>query len=84
MGDIYRWLDLVWRQGIYDFLVSLDSNLENKRLTEISSDQDSFEQASRSYQQALDRSGYNHKLQFKHPLNLTTKKKTRSRKRKII
>jgi hypothetical protein len=31
----------------------------NKRLTEISSDQDSFEQASRSYQQALDKSGYN-------------------------
>jgi hypothetical protein len=52
----------------------------NKRLTEISSDQDSFEQASPSYQQALDKSGYNHKLQFKHPLNLTTNKKTRSRK----
>ena len=56
----------------------------NKRLTEISSDQDSFEQASPPYQQALDKSGYNHKLQFKHPLNLTTNNKTRSRKRKII
>ena len=55
----------------------------NKRLTEISSDQDSFEQASPPYQQALDKSGYNHKLQFKHPLNLTTNNKTRSRKRKI-
>ena len=56
----------------------------NKRLTEISSDQDSFEQASSSYQQALDKCGYNHKLQFKHPLNLTNNKNTRSRKRKII
>ena len=56
----------------------------NKQLTEISSDQDSFEQASPSYQQALVKSGYNHKLQFKHPLNLTTNKNTRSRKRKII
>jgi hypothetical protein len=56
----------------------------NKRLTEISSDQDSFEQASPPYQQALDKSCYNHKLQFKHLLNLTTNKKTRSRKRKII
>ena len=56
----------------------------NKRLTEISSDQDSFEQASPPYQQALDKNGYNHKLQFKHPLNLTTNKKTQSRKRKLI
>ena len=56
----------------------------NKRLTEISSDQDSFEQASLPYHQALDKSGYNHKLQFKHLLKLTTNNKTRSRKRKII
>ena len=50
-----------------------------------SSDQDSFEQASPSYQQALDKSGYNHKLQFKHPLNPTTIRNTpRSLKRKII
>jgi hypothetical protein len=56
----------------------------NKRLTEISSDQDLFEQASPPYQQALDKSGYNHKLQFKYPLNLTNNKNTRSRKRKII
>jgi hypothetical protein len=55
----------------------------NKRLTEISSDQDPFEQASAPYQQALDKSGYNHKLQFKHPLNLTTNNKTRSRKEKL-
>jgi hypothetical protein len=34
----------------------------NKRLTDISSDQDSFEHASPSYQQAFDKSGYNHKL----------------------
>ena len=56
----------------------------NKLLTEISSDQDSFEQASPSYQQAHDKSDYNHKLQFKHPLNLTNNKNTRSRKRTII
>jgi hypothetical protein len=56
----------------------------NKQLTEISSDQDSFEQASPSYQQALDKSGYTHKLQFKHPLNIMTNKNTRSHKRKIL
>ena len=55
----------------------------NKRLTEISSDQDSFEQASPPYQQALDKSGYNHKLEFKHPLNLTTNNKTRAVKEKL-
>ena len=62
----------------------MKSTASKPGLTEISSDQDSFEQASPSYQQALDKSGNNHKLQFKHPQNLTTDKNTRSRKRKII
>ena len=54
----------------------------NKRLTEISSDEESFRLASQTYQTALDKSGYNHQLKFKHPLNTTatnTNKLNRSR-----
>ena len=42
----------------------------NKRLTEISSDEESFRLASQTYQTALDKSGYKHQLKFKHPLTL--------------
>jgi hypothetical protein len=41
----------------------------NKRLTEISSDEESFQRASQQYQQALQNSGYKHQLKYKHPLN---------------
>ncbi|CAB4040461.1 Hypothetical predicted protein, partial [Paramuricea clavata] len=55
----------------------------NKRLTEISSDEKSFQQASQQYQQALQNSGYKHQLKYKHLLNHTTPR-TRNRRRNII
>ena len=55
----------------------------NKRLTEISSDEESFQRASQQYQQALQNSGYKHQLKYKHPLNHTTTQ-TRNRRRNII
>ena len=55
----------------------------NKRLTEISSDEESFQRASQQYQQALQNSGYKHQLKYKHPLNHTTIQ-TRNRRRNII
>ena len=41
----------------------------NIRLTEISSDEESFQRASQQYQQALQNSGYKHQLKYKHQLN---------------
>ena len=38
----------------------------NKRLTEISSDEESFQWASQQYQQAIQNSGYTHQLKYKH------------------
>ena len=55
----------------------------NTRLTEISSDEESFQRASQQYQQALQNSGYKHQLKYKHPLNHTTTQ-TRNRRRNII
>ena len=56
----------------------------NKRLTEISSDEESFRHASQTYQTALDKSRYEHQLKFKHPLNTTTNTTKRNRSRNII
>ncbi len=46
----------------------------NKRLSDISSDEEAFNRAAPAYQKALDHSGYNHQLKFKHPppLNVST------------
>ena len=55
----------------------------NKRLTEISSDEESFQRASQQYQQELQNSGYKHQLKYKHPLNHTTPR-IRNRRRNII
>ena len=55
----------------------------NKRLSQISSDKDSFNNTSAEYQRAIDSSGYNHKLQFVHPSLSTPASKPKSRKRKI-
>ncbi len=46
----------------------------NKRLSDISSDEEAFNRAAPTYQKALDHSGYNHQLKFKHPppLNIST------------
>ena len=41
----------------------------NKRLTEISSDEASFQHASQQYQEVLQNSGYKHQLKYQHPLN---------------
>ena len=55
----------------------------NKRLSQISSDKNSFNNTSAEYQGAIDSSGYNHKLQFDHPSLSTPASKPKSRKRKI-
>jgi hypothetical protein len=52
----------------------------NKRLSNISSDKESFEAATEPYQKALQNSGYDHQLKF----NSNPPKKTRSRSRNII
>ena len=57
----------------------------NKRLTEISSDEESFRLASQTYQAAPDKSGYKHQLMFKHPLNTTAANRNKyNRSRNII
>ncbi len=55
----------------------------NKRLTEISSDEESFQSTSPQYQQSLQSSGYNHKLKYQHPPIYSTTR-TRNRQRNII
>ena len=55
----------------------------NKRLTEISSDEESFQSTSQQYQQSLQSIGYNHKLKYKHPLIYSTTR-ARNRQRNII
>ena len=55
----------------------------NKRLTEISSDEQAFKQTTPLYQQALDKCGYKHGLTFKHPSIQTNNKDSRRRKRNI-
>ena len=54
----------------------------NKRLSQISSDKDSFNNTSAEYQRAI-YSGYNHKLQFDHPSLSTPASKPKSRKRNV-
>ena len=50
---------------------------------EISSDEQSFKQATPLYQPALDKSGYKHELRFKHPSIQTSDKNSRHHKRNI-
>ena len=52
----------------------------NKRLCDISSSKDVFDQSVPVYQAALDRAGYNHKLEYHEP----NQSKKRKRKKKII
>ena len=53
----------------------------NKRLSNISANETVFEEAAKPYQEALDRSGYAHKLKFESPnADQGTKKRQRSRK----
>ena len=51
----------------------------NRRLNSISATKEVFESAAPEYQQALDRSGYDHKLVFEPPSASLTKKKNRRR-----
>ena len=51
----------------------------NKRLSRISSNKAVFDAAAPVYQEALNKSGYNHKLEFEPPTKDCTKKKRRKR-----
>ena len=55
----------------------------NKRLSQISSDKDSFNNTSAEYQRAIDSSGHSHTLQFDHPSLSTPASKSKSRRRNI-
>ncbi|KAL9986499.1 hypothetical protein ACROYT_G000660 [Oculina patagonica] len=54
----------------------------NKRLSEISSDKECFDNAKGVYQDALDKSGYKYNLSYKAP-TLNASQKSRNRKRNI-
>ena len=55
----------------------------NKRLCEISSSEEIFQQAAKPYQEALDKCGYSHKMEYAPPETRQSQSKRR-RKRKII
>ena len=55
----------------------------NKRLSEISSDEDSFQRAVPLYQEALTKRGYQHKLKYQQPLTSQNTINSRSRKPNI-
>jgi hypothetical protein len=55
----------------------------NKRLSEISSDEDSFQRAMPLYQEALTKSGYQHKLKYQQPPTSQNTVNSRSRKRNM-
>ena len=55
----------------------------NKRLSEISSDKESFDKAAPTYQQALDKSGYKHQLRFDATSKDQTRSEVRTRRRNI-
>ena len=57
----------------------------NKRLTEISSSKELFDKHKKEYQNALDSSGYKHKLSYnKEKVDSKPRNKNKNRKRKII
>ncbi|XP_067937138.1 uncharacterized protein [Watersipora subatra] len=56
----------------------------NKRLSEISSDGNAFSKAVPIYQEALEKSGYQHKLEFSSPKAIPLKARNRQRKRNTI
>ncbi|KAL9960709.1 hypothetical protein ACROYT_G034196 [Oculina patagonica] len=55
----------------------------NRRLSEISSDEDAFTEAATPYQEALNKSGYNYTLEFK-PTPQRPPSQTRNRPRNVI
>ena len=55
----------------------------NKRLSEISSDKESFDKAAPTYQQALEKSGYKHQLKFDATTKDQTRSEVRNRRRNI-
>ena len=54
----------------------------NKRLSALSSNEEMFKSVSQTYQDALDKAGYEYKLKYKP--NQPPKKKPRNRKRKVL
>ena len=56
----------------------------NRRLSKISSSKEIFEAAITPYQEALNKSGYQHTLQFEPPETNRTKKKNKNRKRNNV
>jgi Holliday junction resolvase RusA-like endonuclease len=52
----------------------------NRRLNSISADDGVFKEAIQPYQDALDKSGYEHQLKYDPPSNANTRKRNRSRK----
>ena len=55
----------------------------NRRISALSSNIEMFESVAPLYQEALNKAGYNHILKYEHEV-ITTNKKARSRKRKIL
>jgi len=56
----------------------------NKRLSEISSDEEAFNEAAPPYQEALRKSGYSHTLKFTPPHSPESTSRKRKRQRNII
>ena len=56
----------------------------NKRLSEISSDKESFEKAKGTYQDALNKTGYNYNLTYRKPAPDTKHRKNRPRSWKVL
>ena len=52
----------------------------NRRLSDISSDKETFDKHTDLYQKALDECGYQHKLEYEHPANNNNSMKERHRK----
>ena len=51
----------------------------NRRLSKISANREIFEAAKQPFQDALNRGGYNHTLEYTPPSELTTRKKIRKK-----
>ena len=56
----------------------------NKRLSEISSDEESFKKAAAPYQQSINDSGYDYELRYEPPVTNQSNKQRRNRTRRII
>jgi hypothetical protein len=55
----------------------------NKRLSEISSDEESFKKAAAPYQQSINDSGYDYELKYEPPVTTQSNKQRRNRTRNV-